>query len=116
DHYHIQLEREQVDQLYHATRGNALYLDLTIEELKTQGIATIEEIIVRLTNHPENLFSLTMAHLEHPQKEWSEVLKPMLGVFMAAREPLSIQSISQIMDIGEDRLQKGLMRLGRIVV
>ncbi len=114
--HHIQLEREQVNQLYHATHGNPLYLNLTIEELKTQGIAAIGEIFVLITNHLENLYALAVTRLEQPHEEWDKVLKPLLGVFMVAREPLSEQSICQILNIEVDRLKIGLRRLDRLVV
>ncbi len=46
-------------------------------------------------NNPDNLFSLSMTRLKRQPTVWREVIKPILGLLLAAQEPLSVPHIRQ---------------------
>src|SRR5207249_5771352 len=58
--------------------------------------------------------SLTIARLEK-LPPWNKILRPILGVLMAACEPLSIQSLCQILNIEEVQLQNGIKKLDWLI-
>ena len=111
----VRLERGLVDEFYIAMQENALYLDLVAKELAEGEITSAPEMIKRIANNPNSIFSLAMARFKRHTNQWREVIKPILGVLLAAREPLSIQHIRQILTIEDDRLREGIERLGGLV-
>jgi uncharacterized protein YeeX (DUF496 family) len=114
-HRDVQLDRDLADQLYRAMRGSALYLDLMVKELVERGTGSPETLIKQLAHNPEHLFSLTIARLKRQPIEWREVIKPVLGVLLVAREPLGLRHIRQIIGVDDDRLRDGIERLGGLV-
>jgi hypothetical protein len=112
---HVQLDRDLVDQLYQAMQGNALFLDLLAKELATRGTSSPEALIKQLAHDPEHLFSLAMARLKRQPTEWREVIKPVLGVLLVAREPLELRHIRQVIGVDDDRLRDGIERLGGLI-
>ncbi len=114
-HRQVTLERTLADRFYQAMQENALYLDLIAQELaKSRGVRP-EEIIERVATNPENLFSLSMRRLKRQKLEWREVVKPILGILLVAREPCSFLHIRQILHLDADRLREGIERLGGLV-
>ncbi|GHO79576.1 hypothetical protein KSD_73470 [Ktedonobacter sp. SOSP1-85] len=111
----VYLETELIDQLYQAMQANALYLDLAAKGLRESGTLQPQEIINHIADNPENLFSLAMAHLKNPASEWREVIKPILGLLLTAREPLGMRSIRQILGVEDERLREGMTRLGGLL-
>ncbi len=114
-HRHVPLERGLADQFYEAMQGNALFLDLMAKELAERGTPSREALIQQLAHNPEHLFTLTMARLKRQPSEWREVIKPVLGVLLVAREPLGVRHIRQILGIEDDRLREGMQRLGGLL-
>lgn len=57
---YVNIESGIVDRFYRAMQGNALYLELVARELATSSHLLPEEVINRLSENPENLFSLAM--------------------------------------------------------
>ena len=114
-HRHVQLDRDPVDQLYQAMQGNALFLDLLAKELATRGTSSPEVLIKQIAHNPEHLFSLTIARLKRQPIEWREVIKPVLGVLLVAREPLGLRHIRQIIGVDDDRIRDCIERLGGFV-
>ncbi len=80
------------------TAGRSLYLDLAAKELMHIRVTSHIEIIERLSNNPDNLFSLSMTRLKRQPTVWREVIKPILGLLLAAQEPLSVPHIRQIFE------------------
>ncbi len=115
DHRGVKLNKALIDQFYRAMQENALYLDLVAKELAQDEATTPEEIIKQIADNPENIFSLSMARLKRHAVEWNEVLKPILGVLLAAREPLTLRHIRQIIGVDQDRSIDGLARLGGLI-
>ena len=58
-HRKVYLEPGLADRFYKAMGENALYLDLVAKELAQAGDAKSEEIIERIADDPENIFSLS---------------------------------------------------------
>src|SRR5205085_12699065 len=114
-HRHVHLERNVADQLYKTLQENALYLDLVARELLEQDKPAPQELIKNLTDNPDNIFSLSIARLKRRSAEWREVIKPVLGVLLAAGEPLSRWQIRRILQIDDERLRDALARLGGLV-
>ena len=113
-HRHVQLDRELANQFYTAMQENALYLDLVARELTGEEAST-PEIIQRVADNPENIFSLSMERLMRQITQWEKVIYPVLGLLLAAREPLSVYHIALILNIEEYRLRDGLARLGGLI-
>jgi tetratricopeptide (TPR) repeat protein/uncharacterized caspase-like protein len=114
-HRQVQLNRSIADQFYQTMQENALYLDLVAKELAERGAVSLQKIITQLAHNPENLFSLAMARLKRHPLEWREVIKPILGVLLVAREPLGLRHIRQILGEEDDRLREGIERLGGLI-
>ena len=114
-HRQVSLERALADQFYQVMQENALYLDLVAKELHEQGASSPQEMIARIADNPDNIFSLSMGRLKRSPTEWREVLKPVLGVLLAAREPLSLWQIRHILQLEDDRLRDGIARLGGLI-
>ena len=115
-HHKVQLDRDLRDQFYQAMQENALYLNLMAKELTEERTATTpQELIQRVANNPENIFSLSMERLKRQAMLWEKVLYPMLGLLLAAREPLTRRHIGQILGVEDYRCRDGLARLGGLV-
>jgi len=114
-HRGVQLDKSIADQFYQAMDKNALYLDLVAKELFIGGSIAPAELITRIANNPENIFSLSMQRLKRQPVEWREVIKPVLGVLLAALEPLSRWQIRQLIHVDDDRLRDGIARLGGLL-
>ncbi len=118
EHRKVKLDTLLADQFYQAMQANALYLDLVAKELAQEEADTPEEIIKRVADNPEHLFTLSMDRLGRSRRDdslWNRVLKPILGVLLVAREPLAGQHIRTIIDVDADRLNEGLRRLGGLI-
>ncbi len=114
-HRRVLLEKELADRFYYAMQENALYLDLVAKELREQGAISPQDMIARIADNPENLFSLSIARLKRHPKEWHDVIKPILGLLLTTREPLFIGHIRQILQIDHDRVKDGITRLGGLL-
>ena len=115
-HRHVTLEQTLADRFYQAMQENALYLDLVAQELANSRGVRPEAIIKRVATNPENIFSLSMIRLKQQKGEWREVIKPILGILLVAREPLAIAHTRQILHLDADRLRDGIERLGGLVI
>ena len=103
------------DRLYDATGGNALYLDLVVEELQKQRTVGPEAVLQGIKQAPHHLFSFALERLKEPWNEWREVIKPVLGVLLIAKEPLGLRQMHHILGIEEELLQNGVKRLGGLI-
>jgi hypothetical protein len=111
----VELEPQVADQFYRKLQENALYLDLVARELQEHKTLPLRGLIERLAQDPANLFSLSMRRLKRPALEWREVIKRVLGVLLAAREPLAFSHLRHILHLEADRLRDALTRLGGLL-
>ena len=72
-------------------------------------------MIRQLADNPDNLFSLAMDRLKRGNRQWREVIKPLLGVLLATREPLSRTCDSPPVGQDDDSVHDGLRRLGGLL-
>jgi hypothetical protein len=114
-HRKVTLTLGLADRFYEAMQENALYLDLVAKELATVGAAPAEEIISRVADNPDNLFSLSTDRLKKNRVEWREVIKPLLGTLLVAQEPLTLRHLRQLLDVEYDQIRDGLRKLGGLV-
>ncbi|GHO89137.1 caspase family protein [Dictyobacter formicarum] len=114
-HRSVILERHMVDRFYQAMDENALYLDLVAKELHGNPGLSPQELMVNIANNPDNVFTLAITRFKQQPLEWREVIKPMLGVLFASREPLAVWHLQHILDLDGDRVRDGIMRLGGLL-
>jgi tetratricopeptide (TPR) repeat protein len=114
-HRGVRLEKSLADQFYRSMQENALYLDLVAKELAEDETVAPSAAIECIADNPSNLFSLSMARLKRGHNQWREVIKPVLGILLVAREPLSLRHIRQIIGVDDDWLREGLERLGGLL-
>lgn len=111
----IYLRHTLVERYHTALGGHAFYLDLAVRILAEKGTLAPEKLITQIENNPDNLLWLSLERLKKPEEEWRVVLKPVLGVLLHAHEPLSASALSDILDVEEERISEGLLRLGGLV-
>ena len=118
---HVYLDRILADQFYQVMQENALYLDLVARELAENDALASIDMIQQMSDNPNNLFSLSIDRLRRQSTEWNEIILPILGVLLVAREPLPRRHIRQILElrehkiVREHRLNDGLERLGGLI-
>lgn len=115
EHRGVQLDAALANRFYTSLGENALYLDLGVKELAEASSSDLELIVQRIADNPENLFSITMDRLKRTAQQWREVIKPILGVLLTAREPLSARSIRNIIGLDDETIRDGLQRLGGLL-
>src|SRR5205823_5116446 len=98
-HRRVYLTRELTDRFYEAMQENALYLDLVAKELAETGVTSQVEVIKRVADNPDNIFSLSIDRFKRQGGQWRTVIKPVLGLLLAAREPLRVRHIRQILGV-----------------
>ncbi|GCE15328.1 caspase family protein [Tengunoibacter tsumagoiensis] len=114
-HHNVRLDRHLADQFYEKMEENALYLDLVARELQESPDLSPQDLIQRLATNPNNLFSVAMERFKCNHIEWREVIKPVLGLLLVARQPLTLWQIRQILHLEDDRLRGGITRLGGFI-
>ncbi len=123
------LKRKQVfippfhaDRIHAKLQGNALFLGLAATELQNlqtseiENVADIAAFVQRISNNPEQIFYWAMERFKKNKLDWEQVIRPILGVLLVARDPLSLSHIKQIIaDVSEHRLKDGLESLAGLV-
>ncbi|GHO98466.1 hypothetical protein KSF_085140 [Reticulibacter mediterranei] len=124
-HHRVILKRPLADRFYTMLGENALYLDLVAQELAVpQGLTDlyVEGIVRRLIDDPDNVFSLTIDRLRQQGSLWALVIKPVLGLLLAAQEPLMREQLKQLLNLAMksnvdgELVNLGLERLGGLVI
>ncbi len=113
--YTAHLSKQVIDQLYGAAQGNALYVHLLARELEKNEKLSVQEIVQCVSNNPNRIYAFAIDHLKHPKAVWKQVLRPLLGVFLAAQEPLGLDAIRHILCIEKEEVREGIQRLGGLV-
>jgi hypothetical protein len=111
---HVPLSAALSDSLYLHLKQNALYLDLVAQELGMQPNLRSGELIARLANNPDNIFTITFSRMQR-LPGWYEVIRPILGVLLVAQEPLTSQQIAHIFHKENVRIREGIMHLGGLL-
>ncbi|GCE27596.1 hypothetical protein KDA_30800 [Dictyobacter alpinus] len=114
-HRGVALEPHLVDWFYQVMDENALYLDLVAKELYDNPGLSPQELMVNIGNNPDNIFTLAITRFKQQPLAWREVIKPILGILLASREPLAAWHIQHILGLDGDRLRDGIMRLGGLL-
>jgi hypothetical protein len=111
----LHLNPGMVRGVYDSMGGNALYLHLVVEELAAAGAPSRDEIIRRVADDPNNLFSLSIDRFKRTERSWREVIRPVLGLLLATQEPIAPAHLRQIIKVDHSDLRDGLRRLGGLV-
>ena len=114
-HRQVHIAPALADRFYQVMDGNALFLDLAAREIGAAGALPPEQIIARLADDPANLFSFAIDRLKRPRESWYAVIKPTLGLLLAARESLSPMALRMLLRSDADAVRDGLQRLGGLV-
>jgi tetratricopeptide (TPR) repeat protein len=109
------LDPALVERFYAAMQENALYLDLVARELAQEDAPAPKRVIARIADNPENLFSLSIERLKRDRQRWRTVLKPIFGLLLAARDPLSARALRALIGVEDDECREGLERLGGLL-
>jgi Caspase domain len=105
-----------IQRFHEALKGNTLYLDLLARELKVNRDNPPDELIARLENNPDHIFTLTFSRLKKLDGVWHNVIRPLLGTLLVAREALTRQQIGQICGVEGYRIRdEGIPRLGGLL-
>ncbi|HEY0607591.1 MAG TPA: caspase family protein, partial [Herpetosiphonaceae bacterium] len=114
--HEVRLEWHAIDQLYDTLEGNALFLLLATRELVANRALTPSALLRRITNDPNNLFSLAIDRLLYPRATWERVLYPTLGFLYVAGESLSRPILCSLLNAPNWEVREGLQRLGGLVI
>jgi tetratricopeptide (TPR) repeat protein len=114
-HRQVNLDAHLADRFYRVMEANALYLDLVARELAEAEALAPEQIIARIADNPDSLFSLAIERLKRPALEWRTLIKPILGTLLAAQEPLAAASIRAIIGQEDEAVRATLVRLGGLL-
>jgi len=110
------LSKSLLTNLYNAMDKNALYLDLVAKELAKMKDARPEEIIERVSDNPDRIFTIAIDRLKKPENQWRGIIRRILGLLLVAQSPLREQHIREILNVDADILYEGLNRLRGLVV
>ncbi|HEX2913169.1 MAG TPA: ATP-binding protein [Chloroflexia bacterium] len=123
-HYNLSPSRALADQFYETLGHNALYLNLVARQLAGEAEKTTksdvyhgtgEEIIGKLADDPDRLFSLAFERLKKFRDSWREVIRPLCGILLVAQEPLGQLQLRELVGVDASSLRDGLIRLGGLV-
>lgn len=114
-HHSVSLLVALRDSLHRRLHQNPLYLDLVAQELRAPYSLQPEELIARVANNPNNIFTITFSRMQRSPDEWYNVVRPILGILLVAQEPLTAQQIAHISNQGEARISAGIRDLGGLL-
>ncbi len=115
-HRNARLDPALADRFYATMRASALYLDLVARELALDDAADPEAIIERVADDPRHLFSLSIERLKRAGGVWRAVIKPMLGLLLAAQEPLHPRAMRTLIGRDMEATREGIDRLGGLLL
>lgn len=114
----VVLDRALADRFYDTMQRNALYLDLVAKELHEASARSPEEIIQRVADNPNQLFSFIVG----PQgrlsqwERWETVGLPILRMLLVRQQPLSELALQQLINQPLALVKAAVARLGGLVV
>jgi tetratricopeptide (TPR) repeat protein len=114
EHHKVPLAPALSDSLYRNLKRNVLYLDLVARELQQRHGRRSEEIIARVANNPDSIFTITFSRMQE-LPGWYDVIRPILGTLLVAQEPLTAQQIAHIIKQENVRVRAGVKDLGGLL-
>ncbi|GAB4204572.1 MAG: hypothetical protein OHK0022_29850 [Roseiflexaceae bacterium] len=115
-HRNARLDPALADRFYQTMHASALYLDLVARELSRDDAADPEAIIERVADDPRHLFTLSIDRLRRAGAVWREVIKPILGLLLAAQEPLHSRAMRALIERDLEATREGIDRLGGLLL
>ncbi len=83
--------------------------------MKVNRDSSPDELIAHLENNPNHIFTFTFSRLKKLDAEWHDVIRPLLGTLLVAREALTQQQIGQICAVEGYRIKESNPRLGGLL-
>ncbi len=114
-HHNVSLPSALSESLYRRLKQTPLYLDLVAQELRAPASLQPEELIARVANNPDNIFTITFSRMQRSRDEWYNVTRRILGTLLVAQEPLTAQQIASISHQDEARISEGIRELGGLL-
>ncbi|NJO83727.1 MAG: hypothetical protein HC828_13625, partial [Blastochloris sp.] len=113
----LELDSSLIQRLYVTLQQNALYLDLAVRELIAQPALEAEDLLHRVADNPDNLFSFTIDRLSlgSNQSRWERVTQPILGLLLVASAPLSELALRELLQVAPRELRQSLQQLGGLL-
>jgi hypothetical protein len=112
--HNVSLPTALIDSLYARLTNNPLYLDLVVQELRAQPDLRVDELIARVENNPDAIFTITFSRMQR-LSDWNEIIRPILGALLVTQEPLTDQQIGHIFGEASDRIRTGFKYLGGLL-
>ena len=114
-HRDVALAPALVDRFYQVVEANALALDLVARELALHDMFDAAAMIDYIAANPDQIFSLVIKRLKRDAQQWQSVLRPLLGMLLAAQHPLSQQALQVLITAPAASVREGVERLGGLV-
>ncbi|MDZ7371945.1 MAG: ATP-binding protein [candidate division KSB1 bacterium] len=97
--------------LHTALHGNAFDLAFLAQELQREpNPADAQALIRRVITNPRDIFTPTIERLKR-EPLWDSVIEPILGLLVAAQEPLSLPALASILERKRHRVTDALTLL-----
>lgn len=104
------------DRLYKALQASPLYLDLAARELALAPEIDLNQLIARLADDPQHLFTISISRLRRSRKQWKTVIRPILGALLVLRRSLSRAALRRLLQVDDEDVREGLERLGGLIL
>jgi tetratricopeptide (TPR) repeat protein len=114
--YQVHVGEETRTSLYNSAQANTLYMDLIARAVFTEPMAPPDTLMKRIGNDPAHLFAITLERLRQQHDLWRDAIRPLLGVMLVARTPLTLRALRAITKVDEGTLYTEVQRLGGFVV
>lgn len=115
DKYGVRLSMSDQEDLHKALHGNAFDLDYLAQEIARTPAVERTALLQRVIANPRDLFTPTLERLRRDYHLWEQVIHPLLGVLLAAQEPLSRDALRSILGVTQDRIKTAIARLGGLL-
>ncbi|OAN43807.1 hypothetical protein A6A03_17725 [Chloroflexus islandicus] len=103
-------EADRVE-LHRKLHGNAFDLAFLAQELQREpNLADAQALIRRVIANRSDIFTLTIKRLKQ-EPLWESVIEPILGVLVAAQEPLSLPALASILGLKRYRVTDAITLL-----
>jgi hypothetical protein len=111
----LRLERLQAEQLYRSIEANTLYQALAVQELQRSPALQPAALVRRLADDPGAIFSIAVERLKRLSL-WEPVICPILGLLLAAREPLAEGHLRRLLAVPDYKCRDGLQHLSGLLL
>jgi transcriptional regulator with XRE-family HTH domain/tetratricopeptide (TPR) repeat protein len=114
----IKLNSYTTNRFYQLMEGNALYLDLAAKLLASRDNIEPENLILAVTDNPENIFSFLVGPHGRLARwvDWERVGLKILLLLLVAHQPLSFFALQQLIGLSLVTIRSGVQKLGDVVM